>query len=147
MPIEYNGNLIQYAKDLRKRQTPQEKKLWYDSLAKYPVRFQRQKVIDNYIADFFCASAKLVIELDGGGHYTNEQMEYDAKRTRIFEQLGLLVVRFTNLDIDRNFYSVCTEIEKQIRKRLESLPQSPSGDSSPLKRVLLHPFWGAKNEN
>ncbi len=126
MPIEYSGNLIQYAKDLRKRQTPQEKRLWYNFLAKYPVRFQRQKVIDNYIADFFCAHAKLIIELDGGGHYTKEQIEYDEKRTRIFEQHGLLVIRFTNLDIDRKFYSVCTEIEKQVRERLDSLPQSPS---------------------
>lgn len=69
--------------------TPQERKLWYDFLAKYPVRFQRQKVIAQYIADFFCASAHLVIEIDGGGHYTEEQQRYDERRTKVLQSFGL----------------------------------------------------------
>ena len=57
--------------------TPWERKLWYEFLRSYPVRFQRQKAIGNYIADFYCAKARLVVELDGGGHYTPEQIEKD----------------------------------------------------------------------
>ena len=61
--------------------TPWERKRWFDFLRNYPVRFQRQKAIDNYIADFYCAKARLVIELDGGCHYSEEQAEKDAIRT------------------------------------------------------------------
>ena len=81
--LKYNKDLIAYAKELRKNMTPWEMKLWNWFLREYPIRFQRQKVIDNYIVDFYCAKARLVIELDGGGHYTDEQMQYDATRTKI----------------------------------------------------------------
>ena len=76
---EYNKSNIPLAKTLRKNMTPWERKLWYEFLRSYPVRFQRQKAIGNYIVDFYCAKAGLVIELDGGGHYTAEQMEKDAQ--------------------------------------------------------------------
>lgn len=65
----YNKDNIKLAKNLRKNLTPWERKLWYDFLRTYPVRFQRQKTISNYIVDFYCARARLIIELDGGGHY------------------------------------------------------------------------------
>ncbi|MGN0563065.1 MAG: endonuclease domain-containing protein, partial [Candidatus Fimenecus sp.] len=87
--LKYNKDLIAYAKELRKNMTPWENKLWNWFLRDYPIRFQRQKVIDNYIVDFYCAKARLVIELDGGGHYTGEQMQYDANRTEILEKYGL----------------------------------------------------------
>ena len=74
----YNKSNIPLAKTLRTNMTPWERKRWFDFLRNYPVRFQRQKAIDNYIADFYCAKARLVIELDGGGHYSEEQAEYDA---------------------------------------------------------------------
>ena len=79
---EYNKENISLAKALRKNMTPWERKLWYDFLRNYPIRFQRQKAIGNYIADFYSAKARLIIELDGGGHYTAEQSAKDELRTQ-----------------------------------------------------------------
>ena len=111
----YNRENIPLAKILRKTMTPWERKLWYDFLRTYPVRFQRQKAIGNYIADFYCAKARLVIELDGGGHYTDRQTEVDAIRTTAMEAMNLTVLRFCNLDIDRNFESVCQQIHRAVQ--------------------------------
>jgi len=105
--IEYNKANIPHAKALRKNMTPWERKLWYEYLRLYPLRFQRQKAIGNYIADFYCAKAGLVIELDGGGHYIEQQMEKDSVWTRELESMGLTVLRVCNLDIDQNFCGVC----------------------------------------
>lgn len=116
--IHYNGNNIKNAKKLRSEMTPWERKLWYCFLNKYPVRFQRQKCIGQYIADFYCFRAKLVIELDGGGHYTPEQEAYDRKRTSCMEELELHTIRFCNTDVDKNFYGVCTVIDEEVRKRV-----------------------------
>ena len=113
---DYNKENIPLAKALRKNMTPWERKLWYDFLRTYPVRFQRQKAIGNYIADFYCARARLVIELDGGGHYTAEQAEKDALRTKDLESMNLTVVRICNLDIDRNFRGVCEYIDLTVRR-------------------------------
>ena len=112
---EYNKSNIPLAKALRKNMTPWERKLWYDFLRTYPVRFQRQKAIGNYIADFYCAKARLVVELDGGGHYTEEQAEKDADRTKELESMNLTVLRICNLDIDRNFRGVCEHIDLTVR--------------------------------
>ena len=92
---EYNKENIPLAKKLRKNMTPWERKLWYEFLRSYPVRFQRQKAIGNYIADFYCAKAKLVIELDGGGHYEEMQKEKDDVRTEHLENMGLTVLHRT----------------------------------------------------
>jgi len=118
---EYNKANIPLAKVLRKNMTPWERKLWYEFLRNYPVRFQRQKAIGNYIADFYCAKARLVIELDGGGHYTPEQAEKDRIRTDELETMHLTALRICNLDIDRDFISVCGYIDAAVRN---SLPQS-----------------------
>ena len=104
---EYNKANIPLAKELRKNLTPWERKLWYNFLRNYPVRFQRQKAIGNYIADFYCAKARLVVELDGGGHYAVEQTEKDTVRTKALEAMNLTVLRICNLDMDRNFDGVC----------------------------------------
>ena len=112
---DYNKENIPLAKTLRKNMTPWERKLWYDFLKYYPVRFQRQKTIGNYIADFYCAKARLVIELDGGGHYTPEQAEKDRLRTKDLESMSLTVVRICNLDIDRNFRGVCEYIDLTVK--------------------------------
>ena len=120
---DYNKENIPLAKALRKNMTPWERKLWYDFLRNYPVRFQRQKALGNYIADFYCAKARLVIELDGGGHYTKEQARKDEQRTNEWNAMNLTVVRICNLDIDRNFYGVCEYIDRLVQN---SLPQSPS---------------------
>ena len=119
---EYNKSNIPLAKALRKNMTPWERKLWYDFLRTYPVRFQRQKAIGNYMADFYCAKARLVVELDGGGHYTEEQAEKDADRTKELESMNLTVLRICNLDIDRNFRGVCEHIDLTVRNLSLSQP-------------------------
>ena len=120
--IYYNGDNLKYARKLRKEMTPWEKKLWYCFLKTYPVRFQRQKLIDAYIADFYCAKARLIIELDGGGHYDPEMEIKDKIRTEKLESLGYQVIRFCNRDIDINFYNVCTVIDETVLRN--TLPQS-----------------------
>lgn len=118
MSLPYNGDLIEYAKELRKNATPWERKLWYYFLKDYSVRFQRQKVIGNYIVDFYCAKANLAIELDGGGHFTEEKMKYDCKRTESLQRLNVKVIRFSNLDVDKNFYEVCSQIDREVKSRV-----------------------------
>jgi len=120
--VHYDHKNVEYAKKLRKDMTPWERKLWYCFLKTYPIRFQRQKTIEHYIIDFYCAKARLAIELDGGGHYCTETKEKDNIRTRVLEEKGLKVLRFCNIDIDKNFYGVCTTIDFEIKQR--TLPQS-----------------------
>ena len=119
----YNKNNIPLAKNLRKNMTPWERKLWYGFLRTYPLRFQRQKAIGNYIVDFYCAKARLVIELDGGGHYTLLQEEKDMLRTKELENMNLTVLRICNSDIYKNFAGVCDYIDSAVKT---SLPQSPA---------------------
>lgn len=122
MSLDYNSKLIKNAINLRNNltpQAPQERHLWYDYLSKYPIRFQRQKVIDNYIVDFYCAKAQLVIELDGSQHYRDDEKAKDDLRTRTLEKIGLYVLRISNYDLDRNFQGVCTEIDKVVKIRLK----------------------------
>ena len=117
----YNKANIPLAKTLRKNMTPWEQKLWYGFLRNFPLRFQRQKAIGNYIVDFYCAKARLVVELDGGGHYTAETMQKDSLRTKDLENMHVSVLRVCNLDIDRNFNGVCEYITLAVKN---SLPQS-----------------------
>ena len=116
MDYKHNKALVPNAKNLRKTMTKEERHLWYDFLRDYPVRFQRQKAIGNYIADFYCAKARLVVELDGSGHYTAEQTEKDAVRTRDLQAMNLTVLRICNLDIDRNFRGVCEYIDSAVQR-------------------------------
>ena len=118
MSLPYKTNLIPLAKELRKNATPQEKHLWYDYLHSYPVRFQRQKPIDSFIVDFYCHAARLVIELDGSQHYTEEGKAYDAERTRIMTGFGLTVLRFNNTEIDRSFGAVCDKIDRTVQQQM-----------------------------
>jgi very-short-patch-repair endonuclease len=127
----YNKNNVSLARQLRRNMTPWERKLWYAYLSRYPVRFQRQKPLGNYIADFYCAKAGLVIELDGGGHYAMQQKAADTQRTAYLENMGLQVLRFCNLDIDHNFRGVCEHIDTVVQR---SLPQSACSADSPLVR-------------
>jgi len=119
---EYNKANIPLAKALRKDMTPWERKLWYTFLRNYPVRFQRQKAIGNYIADFYCAKAMLVIELDGGGHYEDIQMLRDCQRTNDLHNMNLRVLRICNLDIDQNFEGVCEKIDLFVQNLSLSQP-------------------------
>lgn len=101
--------------------TPQESKLWFYFLRKHKYKFYRQRPINKYIADFYCYSAKLVIEIDGSQHYTPEGIEYDTLRTEIINLYGIEVIRFTNQEIDCNFTRVCDIINKTVMKRLKCL--------------------------
>ena len=115
MSLDYNKKNIVLAKNLRKNATPQEKHVWYDFLSKYEVRFQRQKAIDNFIADFYCHKAKLIIEIDGSQHYTEDGRQKDEFRTYTLEGYGLKVIRFTNSQIDDNFIAVCKYIDSVVK--------------------------------
>ena len=113
-----NKNLTGISKNLRKQMTKEEKHLWYDFLRNYPVKFLRQKIIGNYIADFYISSSKVVIELDGSQHYEDEIMEKDALRTEFLEQYGLKVIRILNLEINKNFEGVCEFIDSEVKQSL-----------------------------
>ena len=119
MSLKYSGDNICLAKQLRKNSTPQEKHLWYDFLSKYEVRFQRQKAIDNYIVDFYCHKAKLVIEIDGSQHFSEDGEEYDLYRTEQLEKYGLTIIRFTNDDINKRFSEVCDYIDVIVKNILD----------------------------
>ena len=121
VPLPYQRKLIPRAKELRREATRQENHLWYDFLRSYPIRFQRQKTIDTFIADFYCYRAKLVIELDGAQHFTSQGTAYDQERTAILQRYGLEVIRFSDREVDEQFASVCTEIERRVRKRMQML--------------------------
>ena len=118
MSLPYNHNLIPRAKELRKNATRHENHLWFDFLRHYPIRFQRQKTIGGFIVDFYCHKAKIVVELDGGQHYTPEGMAYDTERTHVLEQYGLEILRYSNAAIDHNFRGVCEHIDFTVRRRL-----------------------------
>ena len=106
-----NNKLNNFSKELRLNMTKEEKHLWYDYLRNHKLTFNRQFVIGNYIADFYCHSKKLIIELDGGQHYEDNSLLYDENRTNYFNSLGIRVIRFTNTDINKRFDCVCEEIE------------------------------------
>lgn len=115
MSLPYNGNNISLARENRKNPTRQENHLWYDFLSKYEIRFQRQKAIDNFIADFYCHKAKLVIEIDGSQHYTADGKNKDEFRTEILKGYDLKVIRFTNRMINENFRGVCEYIDLTVK--------------------------------
>ena len=99
--------------------TPHERKLWYLFLRKYPVKIYKQRIIGRFIVDFYCASAKLVIEVDGSQHYEPQCMAYDAERSEFLSAQDLEILRFSNRDIDRDFRGVCEQIDITIKKRLQ----------------------------
>ncbi len=120
----YTKELKPYAQELRKNETmtPQEKQLWYHFLKNLPFTVKRQKIFGGYIADFYIPSAKIVIELDGSQHYSEEGLEYDQERNEYMESLGITVLRYSNADVDKNFDAVCEDI------RSKYLPLMGKGD-------------------
>ncbi len=122
--IKKNDSLLKFAKELRKNMTPQEKHLWYDYLGKYPIKIYRQRIIDNFIVDFYCAKAKLVIELDGSQHFTPDGKHYDLLRTDVIEKYKLKVIRFSNNDVDNKFNGVCSVIDRTIQERISEKEKS-----------------------
>ena len=121
MQSKHNKQLVPLAKHLRKEMTKEERHLWYDYLRTYPVRFLRQKVLGKYIVDFYCAEAKLMIELDGSQHYEDRSIENDAQRTAFLEGYGLKVIRIPNNEVNQNFRGVCAYIDDAVRQSLSQL--------------------------
>ena len=121
MQRKHNRDIVPTAKMLRKNMTKEEKHLWYDFLRTHPIRFSRQKVLGKYIADFYCAEAKLIIELDGSGHYTEEGKQYDEERSAFLEEYGLTVIRIPNTEIHKNFRGVCEYIDQLVEQSLSQL--------------------------
>lgn len=113
--IPYKNSLQCPARELRKNMTPWERKLWYEFLREQSPRFLRQKPIGNYIVDFYCPSRRLAVELDGGQHFEPQGQEHDARRTAELEKLGVKVLRFSNLEVDRNFRGVCEQILNDLK--------------------------------
>ena len=117
---KHNPRLVGNAKALRKEMTSEERHLWYDFLRTYPVRFLRQKVLGNYIVDFYCAKAGLVIELDGSQHYQTRGMEHDEERTAFLSEYGLTVLRIPNTEVNCSFHGVCEWIDLKVKERIDA---------------------------
>ena len=118
MQYKHNKQLVQYAKQLRREMTKEERHLWYDFLRSHPARFSRQKVLGKYIADFYSAKAKLVIEVDGSQHFDENALKKDKERTAFLEGYGLRIIRIPNNEVNSNFRSVCEYLELVIKQSL-----------------------------
>ena len=131
MPMDRKGTkkLVPLARNLRREMTKEERKLWFQFLRNYPVRFYRQKVLGRYIADFYCAKAGLVVELDGSQHYEELGQEKDAARTRYLEGYDLKVLRIANNQVTENFESVCTYIDWIVKQRIKDGGTSPQSSA------------------
>ncbi len=113
---KHNPELTGNARQLRKNMTPEERILWYQYLRSYPVKFYRQRVLGHYIADFYCAKARLVVELDGSQHYEDAGLAHDKLRTERLEEFGLTVLRVPNNEVKRNLRGVCEAIDELVRQ-------------------------------
>lgn len=109
-----NPSLTPNAQTLRKNMTKEERRLWYEVLKPLPKTVHRQKVFGKYIVDFYCAEAKLVIELDGSRHYEGSAPAADAARDAYLRSLGLSVVRYSNLDVQQNFTAVAEDLLRRL---------------------------------
>ena len=118
--LPYQHHLIEKARKMRKNPTPAEKKLWQNYLRNLPIRILRQKPIDRFIVDFYCATYKIAIEVDGQQHYTEEGLTYDTERSAILSGYGIKIIRFTNQQVINNFDAVCQQIDN-----IFNLHQSP----------------------
>ena len=116
--MKRNSKLTENARSLRKQLTKEEAKLWYQFLRLYRPRFHRQYVIGNYIADFYCSQAQLVVELDGSQHCTPEEIIYDQHRTEYLQSQGLTVMRLSNLDVMRQFQKTCEAIDMEVKRKI-----------------------------
>ena len=121
MEYKHNKQLVGLAKRLRKSMTKEERHLWYDFLRSYEHRFQRQKIIGNFIVDFYCPEAKIAIELDGSQHYQPKETQKNLERTNSLAQYQISVIRIPNNEVMYNFRGVCEYIDLQVRQSLSHL--------------------------
>ena len=125
--MERNNSLKAASQKLRRNMTKEENLLWYNFLRKYPVQFRRQYVIGNYIADFYCHKARLVVELDGSQHYEPKGIKYDQQRTQFLQAQGVQILRFTNLEVLQQFPLVCDAIDRTVKN---SFPRGEAGSEA-----------------
>ena len=118
MSYKHNRDNTPLAKQLRKNMTKEERHLWFDFLRSHPSKFYRQKVIGPYIVDFYCAKAKLVIELDGSQHYNPDEIARDTQRTEYLKSHELFVLRIPNNEVMNNFLGVCEYIDHITKERI-----------------------------
>ena len=114
MNENYNPVLKSYSQKLRREMTKEEKHLWFDCLKQLPFTFKRQQIIGDYIVDFYCAKKSIVIELDGSQHYEQHGKEMDIERDSFMKSKGIKVLRYSNYDINKNFFAVCEDIRKNL---------------------------------
>lgn len=132
MNKNYNPKLKPYSQKLRREMTKEERKLWYDFLKKLNITVKRQKIIGNYILDFYISAAKIAIELDGSQHYEKDYKEKDRFRDENLRLKGIKVLRYSNADINRYFEAVCSDIIKNIEDTSSVglwPPASPQGEA------------------
>ena len=137
MTIPKDNAQLENARRLRRDMTAHERKLWYLFLRKYPVKIYKQRIIGGFIVDFYCASAKLVIELDGSQHYDPTGIAHDASRSAFLESLGLKVLRFSNRDVDRDFRGVCEQIDFIIQERTKPSQSSATAKFSQSEYLIF----------
>ena len=128
MNEESNPTLTSNAQTLRNNMTKEERTLWYDCLKKLPVTVNRQKVFGKYILDFYCASAKIAIEIDGSQHYEEAGQAKDEERDKYLNERGITVLRYSNRDVNQQFRAVCEDIENHLIRQPYGLPPSPQGE-------------------
>lgn len=118
MHLPRNPNLRNLSRNLRNNATKAERMLWFEFLRHYRPRWYRQRIVGNFILDFYCPQASLAIEVDGGQHYEDEIIKQDEQRTIILQSLWIKTVRFTNLDVLNNFDQVCLAIDEEVKTKL-----------------------------
>jgi very-short-patch-repair endonuclease len=119
--IPYNKNLVSNARQLRKNMTPEEKHLWYDFLKRLPYNVRRQHNICNYIVDFYIAQKKVVIEIDGVQHTSDENKQADEQRDKQMAMWGIKVLRYSNKSIHQSFNAVTEDILKELGLQFSDL--------------------------
>ena len=117
MQIPKDNAKLEAAKELRRKMTPHERKLWNLFLRNYPIKIYKQRIIGSFIVDFYCHRAKLVIEIDGSQHYEENGIAYDKERSAYLQSLGLKVVRYSNREITWNFKKVCEQLDILLKDR------------------------------
>jgi very-short-patch-repair endonuclease len=114
--VPYRRDLKQRSRSLRREPTTAERKLWFEFLRALPEKFTRQKPVGHYIADFYCASCRLIVEVDGDSHFSDAGELYDQRRTGALEAEGIRVLRVTNLEVMEQFEGVCQKIQDALTR-------------------------------
>ena len=120
-PLPTNENLKKYAVEMRKNQTDEEKKVWYQILKGRTPKFHRQRIIGNYIVDFYCPQLRLAIEIDGYQHFYEENIEYDNKRTEYIESQDIYILRFENTEVNKDIEYVRFIIDNACDARIKGI--------------------------